>query len=292
MDKSLIKLCKSALTIGLKKGTVNQRFGVLKRVSVKLDGVKLVTESVIKWDDNHACSAGLGYGRADWEGVDAIASVSQVNYIANDSYRDGTLTKDEAMKFYDILLNHTPFGACIATTNTEEAYDLGLVIDTHHPSRIVVGTTMAQRLAWEHTKISKAILTFADMGMHKGLAFLLGHLYSKTGASVNNEWHTCIDSHKISPTYIRNFILGIYKSDGNYNVNKRYDRTVNGTWSDGDLEIAEGLRNDVAKYAKNAEQGELVMNPFAKSLIVKVQKQNAKAIVGYFGKELGNILKG
>ncbi len=293
MDNSLISLCKHALTKGVKHQMCTQYIGVLKQTDRNYKDGKLTSTSEIRWDGTTVCSAGLRNGRKDWEGVDAIVSVSRAGYDAGRSYRDGDLTKAEAMAFYDILINHTPFGKCIVTTDTEEAYEKGLIIDTHYPCRLIAGTLMAQRLAWEHTKISKSALHYAGMGVHKGLAFLLGHAYSKTGASVHNNWHVALDSGWISPTYIRNFILGIYKSDGNFCDKKCYQTNVNATWGGKEeSDNASNMRSAIANYAKAGFKEQEVMNPFAKSLVLNIKQQDDAAIAGYFDEHLADILYG
>jgi len=159
MDNLIYKLCYSALPVGRDMGAVTQRLGVVHRVS-DLVGDKIESTTEVAWLGNVHCSAGIReYGDVPvcWKGVDAIVSPTQ----PYDGGIGTALTQEEQREFYNILLNHTPFGECIVGKYLNEAVSEGIVVDTHFPARLVAGTFMAQRLAWEQTDIARSILHYA-----------------------------------------------------------------------------------------------------------------------------------
>ena len=304
MDNNAIELCKAVMPIGLNWCDVTQRIGVLMHnpdVEAEYDKETLTIKrlSSIEWLANTSCCAGLragGYGSIskDSTGVEAIISVSQKE-------RGGALGKEEAVLFYDILINHTPYGRCIVSKDPEYAYEQGLIIDAVCPSNIIAGCLMAQRLAWEYVSIARSIIHYAGLGVNKSLSFLLGHTFSMEGALTRNSGHCCVESAWISKSYIRNFMLRKAQPDELYSVQVTYNYNVHNTWQDtvavrsewGNYASAcEGdhIAVTLAEYAKSICKAVVVPNPFAKSLILEGEKQTSESIVDYFTENLADIL--
>ena len=302
MDNDVIKLCECALVDGVEMRPVTQRIGVLMNTrSVLMMGGQpsVVRTSSIEWIDNTACCAGLmagGYGgiSKDAAGVEAIVSVSQ-----RGSGR--ALVRAEAVQFYDILINHTPYGECIVSKDPEYAYNFGLIIDTNYPSNIIAGCLMAQRLAWEYVNKARSAIHYANLGVNKSLAFLLGHTFSNDGGDITSSGHCCIDSSLVDKTYIKNFIKGKAQPDELYSVQKTYKYNVHSTWQSGKCEFDEngyakekrlGLHINaiVADYAVNNKAVARVPNPFAKSFTLTLDGVTDSVVVAYFKENLDGIL--
>jgi len=132
MDNLIYKLCELALPVGRDMGAVTQRLGVVHRVS-NLVGDKIESTTEVEWLGNIHCSAGIREGGdvpVCWKGVDAIVSPTQTY-----DNRGTPLTPEEQREFYNILLNHTPFGECIVGRVLDAAVSDGIVVDTHFPAR-------------------------------------------------------------------------------------------------------------------------------------------------------------
>ena len=294
MDDNVIKVCEAALLVGKPMSSVNQRIGVLMhKSSVLIQGNEphMTRTSWVEWLDNTACCAGLrarGYGGIGTgvSGVEAIVSVSQTE-------RGPAMNRADSILLYDILINHTPYGKCVAKKDPAYAYDFGLIINADYPSNLIAGCLMAQRLAWEYTDVARNILHYAELGVDKGVAFLLGHTFSTSGATTRNSGHCCIDSAFISESFIKNFVNGVAQHDVAYSVQKNYKFNVHNTfqttraepdkWSNCHSEC-EGVHISkvIAEYAKGQSATVALPNPFAKSFTLEANKITDQVIVSYF----------
>ena len=299
MDKDVIKLCKYHLAYGKDKfGPATQRIGVLcdLKHAYNMSDIGVQRLNTMHWISNTACCAGLRsshkpvskYAR----GLKAIISVSQ-------SEGGRALKKEEAIKFYDILINHTPYGECIVVKDAEYAYEYGLILDADAPARIIAGTLMAQRLAWEYVHIAESMIAYASLGVNKSVSFLLGHTYTKAGGKTNSSGHCCLNSINISHSFIKNFVLGTFTPDEPYSVCKTYEYNVHSTFNKAApheefmAAATDGphVSTLIDNYAKSLAKKALNLpNPFAKSLVLLDNVTDATTIADYFKENLGDIL--
>jgi len=294
MDKLIIEMCTEHLKAGLGKYASTQLIGVVHNdiaTPFKLVRGTLSARYTMNWLGNTACCAGLtgrGCGAISQYATDvkAIVSVSQSS--------DSSLTKEQGLAFYDILINHTPYAECIVTDSAEDAYEYGLIINPESPSRIVAGALMAQRLAWEYTRIAENMLHYVSLGMSKRLAFLVAHTFGKTGQSEYHSGHCCIASDLITPDYIRNFMKGTYKPDASYASKRTYEYNIQKTWQSRETGQAEGISivERVAAYSKGFAVATTVPNPFAKTFTLGTIKQDDATVASYFEDNLEAILSG
>jgi len=148
---------------------------------------------------------------------------------------------------------------------------------------------MAQRLAWEQVEIARSILHYANLGLHKGVAFLIGHAFDTNGNETSNNWHVGVDSSLLDANYIKNFVTGNAKSDPLFSEQLYYTENVHSTWGDRDGKL---IKREIAEYAANLPPPALLPNPFAKSFNLVVSNQDDKTIVAYFDEHLRAIVDG
>lgn len=293
MKEQVIELCKLLLPVGRDKGSVTQRIGIVYKQRGVIKNNTITEITTCEWLDNTICSAGmaLSYGydhikRSSTE-ILAVLSASQLKYGGSDGIP--ALTKEEAWQFYDILINHTPYGECILTKDPKYAAEFGIIIDPTCPTRIILGATMAQRLAWEQVSIARAILHYVNLGVDKGLAFLIGHSYSANGNSTSNSWHVCVNTNKFSFDYFKNFINNEFEADKPYCEAKTYKYNVDATWG---VRRGDEVYRAVAKYAKDYAPALAIPNPFARTLELAVEKQNDKSVAAFFIENFNKIKEG
>lgn len=130
----------------------------------------------------------------------------------------GWVGDELALRYYDWLINKSPYARPMLTKDPEYVICKGIVSDTKHPSNLIAGGFIAQRYAWENPEIVRSMFRYNEWGLSLNMSFVLAHvihLKDDTIKKLRLSDHVAITSSDVSPFYCRNFIRGTLK-----NINK------------------------------------------------------------------------
>jgi hypothetical protein len=235
------------------------------------------------WNNCNVCTQGLWRGRMpnQFSNLQAFVCPSMRDYTYNSTYWC-RLSKEDILRFYDILLNHTPYSKLYCVESAEYAYEKGLIVDAKASRNLVIGALMAQRMAWENTKVTRRILHYVDLGVNKTVAFMLGFLFMREGTTSMSSWHVPLSGYSVNMKTIKNFVNGKYAKEGSFSKCMFYSTTIHASWgADGYKPLIE----EIAKSSRGATK--VIVNPFAKTLDLNSVSEvvSDKDVARYFKKE-------
>jgi hypothetical protein len=236
------------------------------------------------WNRSTICTAGLKRNRIAnaYSNMQAIVSPSQYDYHGSGFDYKCDLTEQEIIRYYDIMLNHTPYSKVYMNRDASYAYNHGIIIDCDYSRNLVIGALMAQRIAWENTKIARRILHYVDLGVNKTVAFMLGFTFDRDGGECKCDWHVPMDGGRLRLETLRNFVHGDYVKEPTMRSTLHYDMTIHETWG-GTWGITLQLLNTLEELYRG--KGNTIPNPFALTLKMVIPSYNDKDIADYFTSE-------
>lgn len=129
------------------------------------------------------------------------------------------IDKESAVRYYDWLINHSPWKEAYLTKDPEEVFDLGTVYDTDLPANFIISAASALREVWEKNSMIKGRLALVEEGFtHEAAVFISALIYCSKGWKDGFKFnYRCWDGH--SPFYYTNttydgminFFKGEYK---------------------------------------------------------------------------------
>lgn len=127
------------------------------------------------------CHAGLIY-QTPVAPIVAVAS-----QVMDGEYRRGRLAPPLQHRYYDWLLNRSPFSDVFISSDSKQVLDDEfLLLGCQHPRNVVVAACIAHRYLWEETKVVPVWASLVDAGMDEDGAFVLAHTISIPYNYVNN----------------------------------------------------------------------------------------------------------
>lgn len=219
----------------------------------------------VVWNTSTICTAGLTKGSLPegFTNLQALFAPPQHNYKESRYYYT-KLSRDDVVRYYDIMLNHTPYKEVYANHDPEYAYEHGIIIDCKHSRNLVIAALMAQRVAWENSLVAQRILHYVDLGVDKTIAFMLGFSFQVDGEQNICNWHVPLDGGRLSIYSISNFMYDNYIEEETLCESMGYTFTVHSAWG-GSMYKLSNITERIAALARTGGRREF-LNPFAKTL--------------------------
>jgi hypothetical protein len=287
MDIKIQKQCERILTGHRGTRTKCQLTGMI--VDIKDDrsyyqgtAIEKGAKDSLVWNACNYCVAGYSmnsYLNKHFSDMKAILSPNMYKHVAHGGSQYFTaVTDEERLRFFDILLNHTPYGKIIHVKSAEWACKHGIIVDTDAPRNLVIATLMAQRLAWENTRVLTSMLRYVDLGVNKTVAFMLAFTYDIDGDKNNKDWHVPLNGGKLSMGTLARFVEGDCVGEDTMRECMYYSSSVHASWGDGN--DGGDLASAISLHCADAVVD--IPNPFAKTLEIVQQATSAEGIASYF----------
>ena len=213
-------------------------------------------EGVHLFSDNHACHAGLHIENKLGKPKNVVAIVSSVQELL--------VYEEDALYFYEWLLNDSPYSSVFSTKSASQAVRLGIICRADVPNNLLAGGLIAARLPTEHKVRTDVWVMLARAGICKRMALILAHALYTDGVYMfvrGDSGHLPLTPFNIGEAYVNNFIAGrTYERGTKYNGALRYN-TVNATWGIGGQERCSLLSALEDIRLGNREE---CINPFVK----------------------------
>lgn len=239
----------------------------------------------------------MDFDRACYGYLKGCTYSSRVEFILtfNNGHGDWELNEDTVFKYYDWLINRSPFKYAYMPTTVEHVMKYGVIVDTNTPANYMVGSLIAFKKAfYEHNQVhlwGKLV----DMGMSEDLAYVCsenlspayidqsyGHwpkfessttcwlTLTKSGFNNfhNHDVKFTRPSYRVNNSYrgIRRFGERPSQSIGDAYIHTLFQTDVtlrryfNGEWKK--IPFMESLYENFLNYGKNSGESLVYINPF------------------------------
>lgn len=124
--------------------------------------------------------------------------------------REGCLPKSERDKFFDYLLNRSPYKSAFLSKDTSKLEDDGIMVRLDVPYNLAIAAGILTRAPWEWPGVVTTFINLVAAGLHEDRAFLVAHLVRWTGADNPTRQltvgHTGIYVNNMTTDGVRNFL--------------------------------------------------------------------------------------
>ena len=232
---------------------------VLKRTSAVACVGLGFNDGTVRDTGNYYCHAGLRKISID-KTLAVITNKIQLDY-------SGCIGKKEMEKYYNYLLNDSPFADCFITKTLDDALNRGITLRTTLPANLVCAAAITTRQAWEHSDVATSLNNMIGFGIEPRKAHIAAHLVRVSSKGefrprVYN-YHVGVYASQFSKESIKNFLSGTLPKTHSLNT-KPYREVLSYTdlcrmWGrGGELRIRGGVGNDV--HGINPNPFNLIVN--------------------------------
>lgn len=124
--------------------------------------------------------------------------------------RRGCLPKPERDKFFDYLLNRSPFKSAFLSKDTSKLEDDGIMVRLDVPYNLAIAAGILTRAPWEWPGVVTTFINLVAAGLHEDRAFLVAHLvrWVNAGGLVRQitVGHTGININSMTADGVKNFL--------------------------------------------------------------------------------------
>lgn len=157
--------------------------------------------------------------------------------LVNKTY--GNFNENNSLKFYDWLLNRSPYSPIFITKDAKEAHEEGFIARTDYHHNLVGSAFLASRATYEGS-VAANWSAFVDVGCNEDLAFILAHSFKvgtgrylyKTSAS-----HTAMHGNCMYLSGMANFVNHKVPEGPTYYDNSSY-HSMDYMWNDKNAHLA------------------------------------------------------
>lgn len=114
-------------------------------------------------------------------GGEKTTVVSIVTCI-NGNTSQNSLTEEQSLKFYDWLLNRSPYAEAFVSKDANKTFkeDRYAVMNVSSPANMLQGALVTSRQPWEHWNVVRVFCKLVDKGIDENTAYLFGSMFRES----------------------------------------------------------------------------------------------------------------